>query len=61
MEVIITESKLTKVLYTYLTMSFEGFDKKRDGLYESANYATAATKIHIKLNGGLSSFKVKRY
>jgi len=41
--------------------SFEGFDKKRDGLYESANYATAATKIHIKLNGGLSSFKVKRY
>ena len=41
--------------------SFEGFDKKRDGLYESANYAAAATKIHIKLNGGLSSFKVKRY
>ena len=26
MEVIITESKLTKVLHTYLTMSFEGFD-----------------------------------
>jgi hypothetical protein len=41
--------------------SFEGFDKKRDGLYESANYAAAATKIHIKLNGGLSSFKVNRY
>ena len=26
MEVIISESKLTKVLRTYLTMSFEGFD-----------------------------------
>ena len=26
MEVIISESKLTKVIYTYLTMSFEGFD-----------------------------------
>jgi hypothetical protein len=26
MEVIISESKLTKVLHTYLTMSFEGFD-----------------------------------
>jgi hypothetical protein len=41
--------------------SFEGFDKKADGLYESANYAKAATKIHIKLYGGLSSFKVNRY
>ena len=26
MEVLISESKLTKVLHTYLTMSFEGFD-----------------------------------
>lgn len=26
MEVIISESKLTKVLHTYLTMSFKGFD-----------------------------------
>lgn len=35
MEVIITESKLTKVLYTYLTMSFEGFDKCS---YDWANF-----------------------
>ncbi|MFM6954808.1 MAG: LiaF transmembrane domain-containing protein [Sphingobacteriaceae bacterium] len=41
--------------------SFEGFDKKEDGLYVSPNYATASTKINIKLHGGLSSFNVKRY
>ena len=35
MEVIISESKLTKVIYTYLTMSFEGFDKCS---YDWANF-----------------------
>jgi len=35
MEVIISESKLTKVLYTYLTMSFEGFDNCS---YDWANF-----------------------
>jgi len=35
MEVIISESKLTKVIYTYLTMSFEGFDNCS---YDWANF-----------------------
>ena len=35
MEVIISESKLTKVLHTYLTMSFEGFDNCS---YDWANF-----------------------
>jgi hypothetical protein len=35
MEVIISESKLTKVLHTYLTMSFEGFD---DCIYDWSEF-----------------------
>ena len=35
MKVTISESKLTKVLYTYLTMSFEGFDNCS---YDWANF-----------------------
>ena len=35
MEVIISESKLTKVIYTYLTMSLEGFDNCS---YDWANF-----------------------
>ena len=35
MKVIISETKLTKVLHTYLTMSFEGFE---DCTYDWANF-----------------------
>jgi hypothetical protein len=35
MEVIISESKLTKVLHTYLTMSFEGFN---DCIYDWSEF-----------------------
>lgn len=41
--------------------SFKNFDKKSDGLYETPNFQAAASKIYIKLDGGLSAFKVKRY
>lgn len=41
--------------------SFKNFDKKSDGVYETPNFNRATNKITIKLNGGLSAFKVKRY
>lgn len=40
---------------------FTGFVKKADGLFETANYGTSTHKIFINLDGGLSSFEVKRY
>lgn len=40
---------------------FTGFTKKADGYFETANYGTSTHKIFINLDGGLSSFEVKRY
>jgi hypothetical protein len=40
---------------------FEGFTKTDDNNYETLGYATAKTKIHIQMKGGLSDFKVTRY
>ena len=41
--------------------SFEGFNKVGDSTYETAGFARAANKIIIKIDGGMSAFKVKRY
>jgi hypothetical protein len=40
---------------------FEGFDKIREGVYETSNYKSSAKKIFINLDGGLSNFEVNRY
>ncbi|HEY0896572.1 MAG TPA: DUF5668 domain-containing protein [Sphingobacteriaceae bacterium] len=40
---------------------FEGFEKQSDGVYVTSNYQSAAKKIHIKLQGGISDFTVRRY
>ncbi|MES2418362.1 MAG: DUF5668 domain-containing protein [Bacteroidota bacterium] len=40
---------------------FEGFTKLNDGTYETPNYQGSTHKIFISLDGGLSSFEVKRY
>ena len=40
---------------------YNGFDKKEDGVYETANFATATHKIYLTFDGGLSSFDVTRY
>ncbi|MCY1521701.1 hypothetical protein D9M68_565260 [compost metagenome] len=40
---------------------FEGFNKIRDGVYETSNYNSATKKVFINLDGGLSNFEVKRY
>jgi hypothetical protein len=40
---------------------FIGFIKQSDGSYQTSNYSTAAKKIIISLQGGLSSFEVKKY
>ncbi|MFN8356588.1 MAG: DUF5668 domain-containing protein [Spirosomataceae bacterium] len=39
---------------------FEGFIKNGD-TYESPNYSTAAKKINVEFDGGLSNLKVKKY
>lgn len=41
--------------------NFEGFNKVGDNAYETAGFAGATNKIYIKIKGGMSSFKVKRY
>jgi len=41
--------------------SFEGCNKVEDGLYRSENFQSASNKIYIDINGGVSSFKVRRY
>lgn len=41
--------------------NFRGFTKQPDGSFTTEGYDTAATKYDIQLNGGLSSFEVKRY
>lgn len=40
---------------------FEGFNKVDNNNYETANYKSAARKIFINLDGGLSNFEVSRY
>ena len=41
--------------------SFDGFTKTDDGHYQTPGFATAKNKLHININGGMSSFKVTRY
>ncbi|WDF54566.1 LiaI-LiaF-like domain-containing protein [Mucilaginibacter sp. KACC 22063] len=41
--------------------SFDGFNKTEDNHYETPGYANAKNKFAIKISGGLSDFKVKRY
>jgi len=40
---------------------FEGFNKIKDGIYETPNYNSSTKKIFINFDGGLSNFEVKRY
>jgi hypothetical protein len=40
---------------------FEGFNKTRDNNFETPGFSTARNKIHIRISGGLSDFKVSRY
>jgi hypothetical protein len=40
---------------------FEGFVKIDNGNYETPNYKSAAKKIFINLDGGLTNFEVNRY
>jgi hypothetical protein len=40
---------------------FDGFDKKDDGVYETAGFANATNKLYIKISGGMADFKVMRY
>ncbi|WP_129716381.1 LiaI-LiaF-like domain-containing protein [Pedobacter sp. SYP-B3415] len=40
---------------------FTGFTKLDNGLYETPGYASAANKIFINFDGGLSNFEVDRY
>lgn len=41
--------------------NFDGFVKISDGTYETPNYKTAANKIFINLDGGLSNFEVETF
>jgi hypothetical protein len=41
--------------------SIDGFNSVSDNEYESANFDKAANKMYIKINGGISDFKVNRY
>jgi hypothetical protein len=41
--------------------SFEGFNKKDDGHYETAGFDAAKNKIYIHMSGGISDFKVRKY
>ena len=40
---------------------FTGFTKISEGVYETSNYQSAANKIFINFEGGISSFEVDRY
>lgn len=40
---------------------FTGFTKISEGVYETPNYQSAANKIYINFEGGISSFEVDRY
>ncbi|MDQ1266967.1 MAG: hypothetical protein QG635_2120 [Bacteroidota bacterium] len=41
--------------------NFDNFDKSSDDIYYSNNYNNTKQKVFIKISGGVSSFKVKRY
>ncbi len=41
--------------------SFDGFDAKNDGEYETRGFTAAPKKIYLNLKGGISDFSVKRY
>jgi len=41
--------------------TFDGFAKKDDDHYETANFDAAKTKYYIHISGGVSDFKVKKY
>lgn len=41
--------------------SMQDLDKVGDGLYRSANFSTAAKKVIIRYEGGLTSINIKRY
>jgi hypothetical protein len=41
--------------------SFDGLEKINNGLYRSPGFDQAAEKIRIRYEGGLTSFKIKRY
>jgi hypothetical protein len=41
--------------------NMEGLDKIGNGLYRSANFNTAAKKIVVHYEGGLTSINIKRY
>lgn len=41
--------------------SFDGFNKKDDGHYETNGFDAAKNKIYIHMSGGISDFKVRRY
>lgn len=45
----------------FSSKDFDGFTKLQDGAYESPNYQGSTKKIFINLDGGFSSFEVKRY
>jgi len=40
---------------------FDGFNKTDDDHYETPGFAAAKNKMYIKLDGGISDFKVTRY
>ena len=40
---------------------FDDFEKIRDGLWQTKGYESAAKKITLRVNSGLSSLKVERY
>jgi hypothetical protein len=41
--------------------SFDGFNKKDDGHYETTGFDNAKNKMYIHMSGGISDFKVRRY
>lgn len=41
--------------------SFDGFNKKDDGHYETDGFDAAKNKIYIHMSGGISDFKVRKY
>lgn len=43
------------------TKDFTGFTKISEGLYETPNFQSAANKVFINFEGGISSFEVDRY
>ena len=44
-----------------MSKELDGFNKTGSGFYLTSNYDTAKNKIIIDIDGGVSSFKIKRY